>query len=134
MRHLLTLSLLLCLFALASCRKSDALVKAQFSSSSILVPGGFHWQNSRNIGITVNNTDTRFGGIMHQVALYNGDPAQNGKLLATGSATNTSPFVSRIYLPFTVSSIYIVKTAPDNSISMLIVTLNGISITTSIGQ
>jgi len=71
----------------------------------------------KDIYFEVNITDMRFSKAIHVVSIYDADPALNGKLLARGSASISSAFSTKIYLPNTVKEVFIVKTAPDNSSS-----------------
>jgi LruC domain-containing protein len=82
---------------------------------AINVPAGFNWQSAHTLTVSTTITDSRFQGAVHNISIYDGDPYNGGKLLASGSATLTSAFVSKINIPNTLTDLYVVKTSPDNS-------------------
>lgn len=125
---------LLIVFSVGACKKFERIKYNQTSTNDIIVPIGFTWETSRNIKINVKNTDSRFGNSIHQISLYDGDPAGSGKLMSTGSASNTSSFLSRIYLSYQISTIYILKTAPDNSTKTMKLNVGNGDLETSIGN
>jgi len=133
-KKLLTIALLM-VFAIVSCKKStkqDTPVPVT-ATNQIKAPVNFSWQNSRNINFTVNLTDTRYPGLIDLICIYNADPAAGGNLLAKGSATTTVAFKSKIYISYEITQVYIVKTAPDNSKTTLVVPVGTADINTSIG-
>ena len=118
MKRILTLILLTALGVSTSCQKQDALEETVVKDMTKLqVPSGFSWESSKDIYFEVNITDMRFSKAIHVVSIYDADPALNGKFLARGSASISSAFSTKIYLPNTVKEVFIVKTAPDNSSS-----------------
>ena len=120
---------------LASCQKTAPLaIKAvKFGTNAIVVPTGFTWENSKTITLTTAVTDTRFGNVMHIISVYDADPASGGHLLAKGSASNTNAFVSNFSLSKKFTSVFVVKTAPDNSTVSMQVSATAGKISSSIG-
>jgi len=114
MKKLLSISFFAAL-AMVSCKKSasptpDTLPK---TTSAIVVPAGFTWENSRTVSISVTISDAQFSGI-HVVNIYDGDPSVDGKLLIKGSATTLAPYSSKIYLSAQHTNMFVVSTAPNN--------------------
>lgn len=104
------------------------------STTNLIVPKGFTWENSRTVNFTVNLTDARFKGSSQTVAIYDGDPNAGGKIITKGSGNNASPFISKLYMSSQATRVYIVKTAVDNSQVTQQIQLSGNNITTSIGM
>ena len=117
-KKLLNLSVL-AVIALSSCKK-EALVDIPEIApakvvSEIAVPAGFTWQNSRTVNFTINITDARFQGVIHAVAIYDGNPVSGGKLMMKGSVTTITAFRGKIYLSSQISEVFVVSVAPDNT-------------------
>ena len=122
-------------FTVASCKKSsnqDIAPTPAKTTSAIAVPAGFMWRNSRNINFTVSVSDTRFSAYASVIYIYDANPAAGGKLLAKGSATTVAAFKSTIFISSQVSQVYIIKNAPDNSITTQIIKIGTADITASI--
>jgi LruC domain-containing protein len=83
--------------------------------NAITAPAGFLWASSRTVNFSASITDKRFGTAIHTISVYDADPYNGGKLIATGSATTATPFATKLYLASTITQIYVVKTSPDNS-------------------
>ena len=114
MKKLLTISLVAAC-AFMSCNKTTtAGPTTPKTTNDIVVPTGFNWENSRNVSFVVNITDAKFAGKVHVICVYDGDPANGGKLMLKGSATTSSAYKSTVYLSDQVADIYIACTAPDN--------------------
>lgn len=136
MRNNLLAAALIGTFALASCQKTESLSRKTnaLGTNAITPPTGFTWENSRNIKFTVSITDRQYGSSMFMVTIYDADPAAGGKVLAKGSATMSSSFVSEVYLSKQITSVYIVKTAPDNSSVTTKMVVGNADVTVSIGE
>lgn len=117
MKKILTLIYFLSVLILAACQKEATTDDTEVASSmnDLKIPTGFTWESSKDIYFDINITDTRFGNAVHVVSIYDADPALNGKLLSKGSATTSTPFSTKIYLPNTVKEVFIVKTAPNGT-------------------
>ncbi|MEO6521814.1 MAG: LruC domain-containing protein [Mucilaginibacter sp.] len=105
-------------FAVVSCKKdqNNNIDTAVTSLNDVKVPAGFTWESSRNLNVDVKITDTRFGAATtHSIAVYDGDPYTTGHLLTKGGATSVNDFVATVYVPTTITQLYVVKTSPDNS-------------------
>lgn len=104
------------MIAVSSCEKTgpsdDGLVS---NLSDLKVPQGFTWESSRDINFEIKITDNRFSDQLYVVSIYDADPAVNGKVLAKGSASLNSPFLSKVYLANTVKEVFVEKIAPDNT-------------------
>jgi len=102
----------------AGCKKSaqNTNTPADIKSmNDVKVPKGFSWQSTRSITISASITDQRFGNSIYLISVYDGDPNAGGNLLASGSATQTVPYVNTLIVPATATQLYVVKTAPDKS-------------------
>lgn len=118
---------------ITSCKKIGT--KSQNNNPTIATttfPSYFSWQNSRNLKLTLNVTDLQFGELRHIICIYDGDPAAGGNLLTKGSASTKLAFVTTVYLTANIKSIYIVKSAPNNSKSIQKVDAGGSDITVSL--
>jgi LruC domain-containing protein len=101
----------LLLLSIISCKKQDTV-----ADPNPTAPSGFLWEVSANIDVSISINDPRFGDASHTISVYNSDPQNGGSLIAKGAASNSSPFAAKIYLADTVTSLVIVKTAPDLSV------------------
>lgn len=126
--HLLAGSLLLLI--LSSCVKQK---DATPDPNTLKPPSGFLWEMSRNIVVSIGVNDTRFGDALHIIAIYNSDPATGGKLLVSGAASTGKPFAATLYLTDTLQSLFVIKTAPDNSAVQKELAISANSITAIIG-
>ncbi|MES3018328.1 MAG: LruC domain-containing protein [Bacteroidota bacterium] len=129
MKRILTLIILSALVSLSSCQKQDATEGTVAKDiDDLKVPAGFTWESSRDIYFEISITDTKFSSAIHVVSIYDADPARNGKLLAKGSGSISSPFMTKVYLPNTIKEVFVVKTASDNSETMQKVAVTGIKL------
>ena len=118
-----------------SCKKEELPVTplaVEKSTSAIIVPPGFTWENSRNINFTVIINGNRFPGIIHVISIYDGDPAKGGNLLSKGSATNIAAYKSKIYLSKQIGEVYIVAAFPDGTKTTQKLQINSNNLITSI--
>jgi len=135
MKKILFSIAILSALAITSCKTNkDVAPLTNKSTSAIKVPAGFTWQNSRNLNFTVNLTDTKFQYDVARIAIYDANPSTGGNLLAKGSATVKVAFTSKIYISNQIKSVYIVKTAPDNSKTTLIQEIGTANVVASIGK
>jgi len=121
-----------CLLAMifSSCIK-DKNIPAE--PDALTPPSGFLWEMSRNVQLNIGINDNRFGNAIHTIAVYGGNPLDGGKLITKGAASDGKPFISTIYLTDTLQSLFIVKTAPDNSAMQKEFTISSNIITVTIG-
>ncbi len=134
MNKLLPALTFICLISFTSCARIEKFKSTSRPFSSLKVPLGFNWKNSRYINITVNISDTRFGNSLYTLAVYNGDPKAGGKLMVSGAASNSAAYETRINLSNQISFIYIVKTSPDNSTVNSKIAVGTASVNTTMGQ
>lgn len=83
--------------------------------SDIKVPAGFKWEMSRNVNVKISSTDNRFGGTIHKVMVYNGNPGNGGIKLAEGPVSVSKPFEAKINTANIITEFYLVKVSPDQS-------------------
>jgi LruC domain-containing protein len=131
MKKLLGVLFLSVLIGVTSCKKTEITDTDTdvTSMEALKVPAGFTWESSKDIYFDINITDTRFGDAYHVVSIYDADPALNGKLLSRGSASISSAFATKIYLPNTVKEVFVVKTAPNGTKTTQKVTITGEKLT-----
>jgi len=118
MKKTLLIAALFGVIVFSSCKKSETTSPTDTNVSgtnAIQAPTGFDWSSSRSLSVTASITDTRFAANIHRIAIYDGDPFSGGTLLATGSATTTTPFTAKVNIPTAATSLYVVKTSPDKS-------------------
>jgi len=133
-KRLLTTLTVAIMLAMGSCMKAPTTDQTPATGMSALqVPAGFTWESSHTVTFVVNVSDTRFQNAIQVVTIYDGDPSNGGNAIATGSATVSSPFRSNIYLSNQIKEVYIVKTAPDNSITLQVVPVSSNNIAVSLG-
>ncbi|MCD0490660.1 LruC domain-containing protein [Pedobacter sp. MC2016-14] len=117
-----------------SCKKNSSEEEIKVKTiDDIVVPTGFNWATSRDVNLSIGVSDNRFADGIFVISVYNGDPANNGALISQGSATFLSPFNTRVSLPNTITEVYAVKTAPDNTSVTQKITVNTTNISASIG-
>lgn len=101
---------------LVSCAKESRAPDVQsIATSTIKVPAGFTWENSRNVNLTLSVADSESPNKIHVISVYDGDPADGGNLLTKGSALTTSAFKSKIYLSNQITAVYLVGAFPDGT-------------------
>ena len=116
MKRFLLLAVSVLTLTAVSCKKDSVTSEGgSKSTDEIIVPSSFDWGTSRDVNFSISVTDARFANKIHVVSIYAGNPEAGAELLSKGSATLTSSFNTRIYLPTALSEVYIVKTAPDGS-------------------
>ncbi|WP_083257143.1 LruC domain-containing protein [Arcticibacter eurypsychrophilus] len=112
-KYLFSILILFVVF-ITSCQKSD--ITDQVENTTVLVvPSSFNWGTSRDVSFNISITDSRFANSIHVISIYAGDPANGGSLLSKGSATLIAAFNTKIYIPSTLTEVYVVKTSPDGS-------------------
>lgn len=126
MKKVLFILVLIVSTGLLSCEKKDTIqIGTVKDLSNLKIPIGFTWESSTDIYFDISITDTRFGDAVHVVSIFDANPALNGKLLSKGSASLKTPFSTKVYIPNTIKTVYVVKTAPDNTSSTLSVPISG---------
>lgn len=126
MKRCLTLVCFLTVVTLFSCKKENSAEKTStLEMEDLKIPVGFTWENSTDIHFDISITDARFGSAIHVVSVYDNDPDMGGKLLSKGSASTSSHFLTKVYLPNTIKEVFVVKTAPDGSSSTQKVAISG---------
>lgn len=134
MKQKIQLLALISLIGLASCQRLELSKKrTSLSTSALIVPVGFKWENSRTINFKVSVTDARFGQANNRILIYDGDPASGGTLLLKGFANNKTAYEGNIYLSNDISSVYIVKTAANNIATTTIVPVYNSDVEISMG-
>ena len=132
MRKNLLLAALLSIALLPACKKNNTPATQEIKSvNDIKVPSGFTWESSHNVSFSISITDSRFGSATYSIAIYDGDPYNGGNLLASGSASTSTPYTNKLYIPKTLSQVYVVKTAPDNSKIINTASVTGSSVSLS---
>lgn len=131
------------LFVLGACKKDlkesapspgNASFKQVSSMKDLVVPAGFSWEMSREVNLSIGVSDTRYGNKIHQVAVYTGDPNKGGALVAQGAASSGSPFKTMIMTANTITSYYLVKTAPDLTKMIEKVAITGTNVNVMMGS
>jgi len=79
---------------------------------SMIVPDDFNYEISKDVNVSIGVNDAKFGDKLHVILIYNGDPADGGSLLTSGSASNTSKFESVINIPSHLPEVYVVRINP----------------------
>ncbi len=131
---LLSIAIGLSLFAI-SCKKTETTENTLTKSiNDINVPADFNWASTKEVNFSIGVTDTRYGSAIHVIKIYAGDPSNGGQLVSKGSATLTSPFNTKASLPTTLTEVYIVKVAQDNSSVTQKITLTSNAVSASIGS
>lgn len=135
MKKTLLIAALFGVVAFSSCKKGETSGPADNTTgtNAIQAPAGFNWSSSKSLNVTASITDTRFAANVHRITIYAGDPFNGGTLLATGSATTATPFVTNVNIPTATTFLYIVKTSPDNSQIVQKVAVSNSSIAVSFG-
>lgn len=132
MRFTLLICSLIALSISSGCKKENT--KPTINSvNDITVPTGFKWESSHSVDFAINITDDRFGSALHTVSIYDADPNAGGALLARGAAAAGSAYSIKLYLANTLTNVYIVKTAPDNSKITRKVSVSSSTATSSFG-
>ncbi|WP_256012779.1 LruC domain-containing protein [Desertivirga xinjiangensis] len=110
-----------------SCKKDGQIdgLAGVVKLADVNVPDGFTWESSRDINFKIAIADNRFQDNIHVIAIYSAD----GGLITKGAASLTKPFESKAYVPRTVSEVFVVKTAPDNSSTSQKIRLDGDKVT-----
>jgi len=90
--------------------------------SEIKVPEGFKWQLSKEVDVNVSVNDN---SSIQIIRIYNQNPADGGKLIATGAATSNKPFLAKISVSNTISNLYIQKTGLDNGKTAIVTPISG---------
>ncbi len=111
---------LLGIAVLPACKKeqSEETNPVVNSIDDLRVPDGFTWESSRNVSVVVDVQDERFGNALHTIAVYDGNPYDDGKLIAQGSASIAHPYSATLYIAKNITELYVVKSSPDGSRSV----------------
>jgi hypothetical protein len=90
--------------------------------SEIKVPEGFKWQLSKEVDVNVSVNDN---SSIQIIRIYNQNPANGGKLIATGAAISNKPFSAKISVSNNITSLYIQKTGLDNGKTAIVTPVSG---------
>lgn len=132
--HLLAVLTLASVF-LGACKKESAQIGEDTGSlETVSVPDAFSWETSRDVTFNIGVSDTRFQNAIHLISIYDGDPSNGGAIISKGAASLVSAFNVKVSLPSVLSSVYIVKTAPDGSVVSKKVDVTSNTVSLSVGQ
>ena len=101
--------------------------------NDLVVPANFTWENSRDVNLTINITDTRFQEAVHIVSVYDENPLAGGQLIARGAATLNAGFISQINLSNTIKRVFVSKVSPDGSEINKYIDLDSKNVTVALG-
>lgn len=108
-------NLILVILVLNACKRDFSALNNIQSMDDLVIPTNFKWETSRDVNFNIAINDLKFLDDLHLISIYDKDPSSGGQILAKGSATSSSPFLSTIYLASNIKEVYILKTAPDNT-------------------
>lgn len=104
------------------------------SMNDLKVPAGFTWESSKDVTFSIGVNDTRFGESKHVVSIYTGDPSTGAAIIARGSASVSSAFEAKIYLPTAQKEVFVVKKAPDGSVNTQRIFVSGSRVSVQLGS
>ncbi len=101
----------LAVILLSGCRKDFVTQPSEATKVSSMddlkVSGNFNWEMTREVTLQIG---MNFPGVEYQynsVMIYNGDPANDGKLVYQGFAGNDAPMVAKMRIPTAISQLHI---------------------------
>jgi LruC domain-containing protein len=111
----LTIILLLISFTFVQqgCRKTITITeKPTTNFTDLKIDPTFEFDNFKKVDATITISNSKATG-MNIVQIYQGNPAQGGKLITTGALNSQNQFVSSVRLPARLSEVYIGNVASD---------------------
>ncbi|MEI7979106.1 MAG: hypothetical protein WCI53_09700, partial [Bacteroidota bacterium] len=103
------------------------------SMNEMNAPIGFNWENSRDVNLTINTSDTRFQEAVQIVSVYDENPLAGGQLIARGVASVNAGFVSNINISNTIKRVFVSKVSPDGSEINKYIDLDSKNVTVALG-
>ena len=122
------------LFWITNCKRTIEIQEPGIGSMEDLdVQPDFNWQTSREINLNIATTLPALPvGTLSRIAVYQGDPLIDGKLMISGSAGFDYPFRARLRVSNTVTSLFLqLKTASGFSETIEVPVENNITYTFS---
>ena len=131
MRKLMLMVIVPTILLILSCRKEN--IREGVSLEAVEVPDDFTWESSRLVTFNIAISDSRFQDAIHQISLYDADPADGGVLIARGAASLISSFNVKLALSSDIRTVYLLKTAPDGSSVSGVVDVGAASVSVTVG-
>ncbi len=116
----LTILSTLLAFSFSACRKSipDDNSGKPKKMEDLKVAASFNWESSREVTVSIASNFPNYVGKLAKVTIYNGNPADDGLVLLTGSAGYNFPFDTRLRVPTALKQIYLQLDYGDGNIQV----------------
>ncbi len=101
--------------AFSSCKKSASDNAPVKTMSDLKVPASFNWESSREVNLNVGLDQPSAIGSLSRIFVYDGNPAEGGNLLLTGSAGYNYPFDVKLRVPTALPQIWLMLASGDGS-------------------
>lgn len=108
------------IFPFSACHKSisDDNSGKPKKMEDLKVAASFNWESSREVKLSVASDFPNYIGKLGRVSIYNGNPADQGQILLTGSAGYNFPFDTRLRIPTALKQIYLQMDYGDGNIQL----------------
>ncbi len=83
--------------------------------TDIKVPKDFNWSLSKTVQLDITLEDATFGVYNHKLQIFTSDPSSNNTPIVSGSISTILPFQVSLSVLSSISDLYVLRTAPDNS-------------------
>ena len=109
--------------SISACRKSisDDNSGKPKKMEDLKVASNFNWESSREVNITIASVFPEYVGKLARVSLYNGNPAEQGQILLTGSTGYNFPFVTKLRIPTALTQLYFKLDFGDGNVQLALV-------------
>ncbi len=116
------------------CKKNTSSEKpAPTKFTELQVDQNFKFSSYLDIDVTVNVQQTTAFN-MFVIQLFNGDPANGGKLIGTGATDASFQYLTKIRIPSSIKAIYIGKISPDGINNYVSVPVTGSTLVYTFGS
>lgn len=110
----------LTLFVLATgCTKELSVTNQKeelITMENLAVPAGFQWNTTTSTVLSVAVAENVYNSNQQStIKVFNGNPYDNGVLLAKGSASAGQPFIAKINVLTGLQELYVMETTPGNN-------------------
>jgi LruC domain-containing protein len=98
-----------------SCRKTDNTPNQQIDNPSmteLIIPAGFDWATTSDVEVNLSISGTKAYEAKSKVYVFNQDPANEGQLLISGTATPGKSFIATMRIPSYIKEVFLKMESP----------------------
>ncbi len=119
--------LMFLMMVIISCKKDVTPIDQPNGKSidELVIPEGFNWSTTQKFQITVGIQNAQAINLKSKISVFNGIPDEGGKLILSGAASNSNPFIESLTIPSYLKEVYLVNEGAYGGKEIVLVPVDG---------